>query len=536
MSPMPKSPRSPRMDSPKHSPLSKTASILEDHSMHPLLQKSMSVGYTPDFLDSDIDAIIDQLTLQPPPSDDHVSESGDVNQALDSDKEGIAGISDKLGQSWNGPVDQNGLDFENPELSHTVDLGMLALDEQYSSLVIPPPPDESETIDEIQIVPPVESVKERRKKFENGNARASEMSHILKMNLKSINSGKARPEDNKSVKHVSKTESESSTKTSVSQSESSGFKSKRIKLKDSKVMGMLKDSSVTDKLRSDVNKAKPEPEAATANKTESPDKTESPASVSEKLNELLKSLSVYEHDEEEPGHFRRTSSLRLGRCSSLDFLAADAKATNKEKSALQTGSVRLKPTRTRPSLSLERPLPSAKFQIGSEPIAVSAASSGTIITQNSSNVSSSIPRTHSYDALPQEKKLTSNDKNDSFASLKAKLQLCRDTLLNRSLRKRSGSADRAERASLDGDASERRSSLRRSGSFSQLFRRSGRSSSPSSHTSGDSSLTATDTQNSTSPLSSARDFKMLNTLTTPRSNFRPNTGPMQVQVIFDKLV
>ena len=511
MSPIPPSPKSPKTGTPKHSPLHKAASIYGDHSAHPLLQKSMSVGYTPDFLDSDIDAIIDKLTVQPPPTDDN-TETRNVD--IVSDEIGIDVNSERLEQSWNGTVNQNGLDYENPQLSHTVDMGVLALEDQYSSLVIPPPPDESKNLEEIHIVPPVASVKERRKQFENGNSKVSEMSQILKQNMKSASYSSVKSEVGKTAKQVDTKNTDSNSRTSLPQSETSVLQSGKKK---------LKDSSIVDTAKSEAN-------------TATNDKTESPASVSEKLNELLQSLAVYDAEEEDAGRFRRTSSLRLGRCSSLDFLPTDTKTTNKQNSTLQTGSVRLKPMRTRPSLSLlERPVSSAnvgsKFQIGSEPITVTSGGSGNTAAQNNPKTNDAIPRTRSYDALPQEKKKgTSGEKNDSFASLKAKLQLCRDTLLNRSLRKRSGSADRAERASLDGDAGERKSSLTRSNSFSHLFRRSGRSSKSGSSSGQGTNQSSNEVQNSTSPVSSARDLKILNTLTTPRSNFRPNTGPMQVQV------
>ena len=493
--------------------------------MHPSLQKSMSVGYTPDFLDNDIDAIIDKLIVQPPPTDG--SANGEVNEVSDSDRVGIVSDSERLGQSWNGPMDQNELDYENPALSHTVDLGVLALDEQYSSLVIPPPPDESENIEEIAIVPPVESVKERRKLFEIGDAKTAEMSRILKANLKSaINSSSKTDVTNASVKKHDSSDSETKTEKPESTWGKVDRKTKPIKLKDSKVLNMFKDPGVSDTVKSETE---PVVSAAMAVKTEAKtetDKTESPASVSEKLNELLKSLSVYDEDDAN-GHFRRTSSLRLNRCSSLDFLPSEGKAPNKQNSTLQTGSVRVKPQRLRPALNsvnFDKPLTVAnggpKFQVGSESSASSSVNSDFSVSQTHTLVTSHIQRANSYDALAPEKTTTSENKNDSFASLKAKLQLCRDTLLNRSLRKRSGSADRAERTSLDGDAGQRKSSLTRSNSFSQLFKRSGKSQENNSSSS-----------ESSSTVSPTRDLKLLNTLTTPRSNFRPNTGTMQVQVI-----
>ena len=492
--------------------------------MHPSLHKSMSVGYTPDFLDNDIDAIIDKLIVQPPPTDG--SANGEVNEISDSDRIGIVSDSERLGQSWNGPVDQNELEYENTDLSHTVDLGALALDEQYSSLVIPPPPDESENIEEIPIVPPVESVKERRKIFENGDAKTAEMSRILKANLKSINSAKTEL-TNASAKKADSSVSETKTKEPESPWGNVDKKTKPIKLKDSKVLNMFKDNSVSDTVKNESQTiVSAEVVANTGESKTEIGKTESPASVSEKLNELLKSLTFYD-DEDENGRFRRTSSLRLNRCSSLDFLPSDGKVQNKQNSTLQTGSVRVKPQRLRPalnSLNFEKPPTVAnggpKFHVGSETSsASSSANSDFSASQTHIVATSRIPRANSYDALAPEKTTTSENKNDSFASLKAKLQLCRDTLLNRSLRKRSGSVDRAERTSLDGDATQRKSSLTRSNSFSQLFKRSGKSQENSS------------SSESSSTVSPTRDLKLLNTLTTPRSNFRPKTGSMQVQVI-----
>lgn len=127
-----------------------------------------------------------------------------------------------------------------------------------------------------------------------------------------------------------------------------------------------------------------------------------------------------------------------------------------------------------------------------------------------------------------------NVASESFASLKAKLQSYRDTLLNRSLRrKKKVAADKsdADRVSLDGDVGEQNSPLTRSNSFSSLIRRSlgraaGRELKKSSEGRSSSATRASKVDEV-----KMKDKKYWNTLTTPRSNFRPNTGPSLTQVI-----
>ncbi|XP_052791692.1 uncharacterized protein LOC128225832 [Mya arenaria] len=107
-------PKPTRSKSQTHPALMKQTTVQSSPSdmghMRPAVQKSASVGYCPDFLDHDIDAIIEHLTLQPPPS------SNGQDHELNGE--------DALGNSWNGSVQANGGDgfeFENKQLSKTID-------------------------------------------------------------------------------------------------------------------------------------------------------------------------------------------------------------------------------------------------------------------------------------------------------------------------------------------------------------------------------------------------------------------------------
>lgn len=450
----------------------------------------MSVGYCPDFLDDDIDAIIDKLTVQPPPTEAS-------RQNLEP------ADPDRLGSSWNGPMrhEENGdLDYENPAMSRTVDLGCLALEEQYSSLVIPPPPDESFSVQDIPIVPPVESVKEKRKKFEKSDSQG----YLNSFGNQFTTEGKVTSpltQDKKGVE-VSKEN----------------------------------ESSVSDGNKENSNESTKENDM-------------SPASVSEKLNNLLKSLSSYNQEEEESlGHFRRTSSLRLGRSSSLDVLNSIHNMEANKNSDLVTGSVRVKP-KLRPKLSIERPaqrehvaIPLKTASLDRVEATKSKESGNMLNFDNTNNLK--FQRTHSVDVLPTGKdEKISDDENavsESFASLKAKLQSYRDSLLNRSLRrKKKIEAEKmdADRLSLDGDVGERKSSLTRSNSFTSLIRRSlGRAAGREFKQAAEGRSSSASRVNGSDDKADVKETHMFkekywNTLTTPRSNFRPNTGSSQTQVI-----
>ena len=454
-------------------------------------QKSASVGECPDFLDNDIDAIIEQLTVQPPPSDIELAQS--------------SVFENRMG---NATIDNGGdsLEFENKALSNTVDLGSLHLDEEYSSLVIPPPPDESfsNRDQEIPIVPPVESVKDRKKLFEKRDAEG-----YLK-NFRSKDSVTALTETKLDNGDRTQSRSIPDTKQTVEEASRNG----------------------NDKVEQNDN---------------------SPASVSEKLNALLKSLSANE-EEDTLGNFRRTSSLRLGRCSSLDFLNPPKAMEPGKNADLVTGSVRVR-ARVRPKLDMERTFQPSTGQV-TVPLKTNSLDrvsndkqSHTDSNGSGRTVKPGFHRTQSVDVLPTgnsdqgDMDNTDNTVSESFASLKAKLQSYRDSLLNRSMRRKKKLAENDSKTDSDvevGEGTQRRSSLTRSNSFSSLLRRSlGRSAGrdmkdqlagrSSSETRSDKMDGAKDDGKDDGKTGS-KDRKYWNTLTTPRSTFRPNIGANHTQV------
>lgn len=495
-----------------HRPLARIATISVDSlpgskddvgQCRHIIQKCVSVGYCPDFLDQDIDAIINRLAVQPPPTTDNCAKEEQKDKLEDC--------------SWNGSLMDIDVVFnrDHPELSHTIiELGSLALDEQYSALVIPPPPEESLAVQDILIVPPVESVKEKKKKFENSFSKGYKLNDVDKISdIRSIANCNTTLEGQKQI--------------SIS------------------MVGTADDS--------DNKKLIVDDETVSQN--------DSPASVSEKLNALLKSLSSYENDDQ-LGKFHRTSSLRLSHSSSLDFLTNLQNTENKGKHAhLVTGSARVKP-KVRPMLMIGKPSGIAHVKI---PLKISASlervhSSNSnmkiVNTENSlsdqentdnsrSGQSSDFQRAHSFDVLPQvntaEKLPTAIDSpiSENFAALKAKLQSYRDSLLNRSLRhkkKKAKGLAESDRLSLKGEDEQKQSSLLRSNSFSQLVQKSlGRSlvadvqngqASSASKISGSESV-----RNEVKEVGGlyAKDRKVWSTLTATRSNFRPNSNMAQTQ-------
>ena len=414
------------------------------------------------------------MTLQPPPT------STDTEPSTGPDLVN----SNRLNDNWDEPISEqetDGLAFENTGLSKTIDLGSLGLDDHLSSLVIPPPPEESTKLEEIPIVPPVESVKERRKKFED-LSRLSASNDVNK---------------EVQIKSVSNTKDESKLKTFyIGNSDNHEHKAdKAMKQNDS------------------------------------------PASVSEKLNELLKSLSSYDAEDEPVGRLRRTSSLRLGRCSSMDFLNTQSEPTNSKHSDLVTGSVRVRPPRVRAKLNMEQ-----TFQANHESVQNSPNESRLEKTAKADSENEiKMQRAHSCDILSTEKDDKSpkgepeSNISEGFASLKAKLQSYRDSLLNRSLRRkekkeREGIPDFKQTGS---DNEPIKEGLTRSSSFSSLLRNSIRRSSKSKE-GRSSSLTREDSKDDNKDKNvgsmSARDHKIWNTLITSRANFRPNAAPAQTQV------
>lgn len=470
--------------------------------------KSASVGYCPDFLDNDIDAIIEQLTVQPPPTDDEPNQTLTDNQQLEGSSR------EKRGDSTN---------IEKRELSKTLDLGSLGMEEEFNSLVIPPPPEETFSINDqdIAIVPPIESVRDRKKMFE-------------------------KPDSEGYVKNFGKNDKVTSALTDT--------KTKSVLTSEGSKINTVMSKGSEVKKKEKLNEVKKEEKDGS--KAHEAQNDTSPGSVSEKLNALLKSLSTYQQEDEEAlGTFRRTSSLRLGRCSSLDFLNNPKALENAGKNNdLVTGSVRVRP-RVRPKLNIDRP-----FVEGSGHVAVPLKTNSLDRVSNNENkvsdqnesrvtVNPSFQRTQSVDVLPTGKSDKSDNDNsvsESFASLKAKLQSYRDSLLNRSIRRKKkleagkdSTVDDTAKTYEDGGV-QRKGSLTRSNSFSSLIRRSlgrsaGKEVKEKMEAAASSEVQAVVGNDAKEEIKlGGKEKKYWNTLTTPRSTFRPNVGPNQSQVSINK--
>ena len=87
----------------------------EVHPHIPPFERSVSVGATPDFFDSDIDQLIAELTIPPPPSSEEPEED----------------LTDRLAKTWSGPGSVEQAEEEFNVEAFEVDL---------ESLVITPPP------------------------------------------------------------------------------------------------------------------------------------------------------------------------------------------------------------------------------------------------------------------------------------------------------------------------------------------------------------------------------------------------------------
>ncbi|KAK3596512.1 hypothetical protein CHS0354_021016 [Potamilus streckersoni] len=484
-----------------HTQLMKTVSVLQEssyHDMHMPLNKSASVEEYPDFLDADIDSFIEQLTVPPPPPKSEppplLTKKGSTESVMEVVEINYQPV---INHTWDGTllnyyVDSRVFspqsDLYDPDLN--ADQVLIDTVQDFSSLVIPPPPgEESNIIEKIAIVPPISTVakaKNRRKK--DRHQRTSSVDIFFKQfGSETVEEILARKD-----------------KVVASGAE----------LRKELGIGQLSDqgSSTSDSGCYSVGDSKDE------------DHSSSPASVSEKLNQLLKSLSIYEpvSTEQELGKFRRTSSLRLGRSVSLDQImkAADISQNSNTTSSLQTGSVRITNHR-RSSLNITADSKSVTSD-GQKGVEYPTASSKEPI------FSSGLKRNNSFNIRPRdENNSDEKESKPSFASLKAKLESCKASLMGKTVHR-----DSSNKSSLDGDLSRR--SIRRTGSFSKLFRGSQENlkddigSMPSVpkplHKPKDDGKSI-DSQSVPSSSKDSKDPKlMLNSLAVPRTSFRPNAG------------
>lgn len=233
------------------------------HPHVPPFERSVSVGATPDFFDSDIDQLIAELTIPPPPSSEE-----DIGQV------------DHLAHTWSGP--------ENKESNEEFNLEAFEVD--LEALVIPPPPGEaSVSLDQIPIVPPVTSDSDEHDK-KNDHSGGHQRSNSVDTFLSKIQ---------KNEHNIDVPKKDEILKTGV-----------ECQL----VASEIKPSD------SNKSKCQTKPEKATSTtSSKDPHDNDSPGSVSEKLNTLLQMIPNLgpKSDNENDFKWRRTSSLRLSKPSPM---------------------------------------------------------------------------------------------------------------------------------------------------------------------------------------------------------------------------
>ena len=445
----------------------------EHHSPnHPPFERSASTGDNPDFLDDDIDSFIATMMIPPPPDT-------------------VIPANDRLSNSLQFQYEEESQMYNGAE-------SLISSDELLSSLVIPPPPgDASESIDEIKIVPPVET--------ETNMSTHSNKSH------KHYKHRRSSSLDVSSL-HVfsdSQNEIESQTKNSP--------KSCDLNVVPPKSLSHETDSQSTKDF-------------------------ESPATVSEKLNILLQSMPSFGSGlSESDMKFRRTSSLRLGKSASFEVLASPTteEATTESKKVGRSNSFQVhlqaKPQEQPPKKNGPTYI-SPKKNRPIEPAVKKEVSASQEKSVQNSNYSRHLRRTHSFDIIPNkddEKTAPEKTGGDNFASLKEKLKSYRDYLLSKSdkTKHRKSSLVSNDNASQN----EPSSPLKRSNSFTfnWLKRRS------NSFDSGDTSkISGSDSSLSSKPSDSSKENEdssnkkvpqVLNTLSVPRSTFKPHSS-LSIQV------
>ncbi|XP_052077142.1 uncharacterized protein LOC127715157 isoform X6 [Mytilus californianus] len=445
----------------------------------PLFERSASMGDNPDFLDDDIDSFIASMMIPPPPDSCMTDNSShDLADSLQFHFE------DEDSQMYNGAD------------------SLISSDELLNSLVIPPPPGEvSESIDEIKIVPPVDS--------------------------------------------------------EMSDSKHSGITKKRYTHRRSSSLDVSSLRSFNESLTQSESKTESSPKSCDKNIT--PPKSlltapnpvkdfESPATVSEKLNILLQSMPSFGNVSESDMKFRRTSSLRLGKSASFEVLNSppneqeviqskkvarsnsfqvllngqqSVKGKNAELPPKKPGPIYISPKKNRPA----------------DPVKKNEESKSPEKSENNSKYSRHLRRTHSFDIIPKkddDKSTSDKSGGDNFASLKAKLKSYRDYLLSKSddTKQRKSSLTSTD-ITAETDSSESNSPLKRSNSFTFNWLKRRSNSLDSLDTRKNKETESGQSNSSKETEESARKVpQVLSTLTLPRSTFKPHsTLSVQLQQI-----
>nr|KAG5701798.1 hypothetical protein BaRGS_000788 [Batillaria attramentaria] len=292
----------------------------------------------------------------------------------------------------------------------------IELDDDFSSLIIPPPPSTSQ-VEEVPVVPPAPSgAGERRRNFRHKRSSS--------VDIGSLNAAKKQLE-----------EAEKRRSLDIQQQQSGESEARRNSPPHSLGVESAFDADVHGGLAA-----------------------ESPATVSLKLHNLLKSLPNFApevataNQQQQQQPFFRTGSLRIHRSSSLDVVPGPgAPGLNGHDPQMSSaaygqrtmfaGTASLGRLSGRRAVSQER-----LFSQGVPMYGVNGAH---------------VNGGHQDVGDTQQQQTPS----ESFASLKAKLKDYRDSLLKRS-RKNSTSEDSG---SETGDGGKKKSSLRRSNSFSRLL-------------------------------------------------------------------
>ncbi|KAL5011946.1 hypothetical protein ScPMuIL_010497 [Solemya velum] len=446
-------------------------------SGHFPLAKSASVGHCPDFLDSDIDAFIAKMSVPPPPGTEPVTtkEKKDDGNSFSSS---------------NGAIAMPHLEDSSNFCSS--DLDDLFGDETFSALVIPPPPgDSASSLENIQIVPPISSLAEVNKKLKKKKLHSSSMDSL---EPKPTSSSKL-PDDSENpltnMPHAGMFYSKMKHKT-LPKSFSSQFP-----------VSVFDSDSIKD--------------------------VESPATVSEKLNSLLKSMQDSEDISNEAPSIGRTTSLRLKRSASSDLGSTKSFASDNSVTQSQELSITRSSSQERGGTSSGQTTPSSLHFSNGQQIGgnysrhLRRAQSDETILGNSSSVSEN----------PASKAAS-----ETLSALKMKLQSYRDRLLHRS-----DSLRKYEKQSATADTSKETEThqLHRSNSFSLGIRMMQEKSSLNKNSSNlqETSRSASDQQlvsnnaienqgqtNSvwSGTLNDKKSTMMWNTLSVPRSSFRPLTS------------